>query len=70
MDMMRLKFFPLTLKDKAKLWLNSVRPRTIKDWGDMHAEFLKKFFNTHKTNNLKRHIYTFAAQENEKFYQC
>ena len=36
----------------------------------MQAEFLKKFFSTHKTNNLKRQIYTFAAQENEKFYQC
>ena len=36
----------------------------------MQADFLKKFFSTHKTNNLKRQIYTFAAQENEKFYQC
>ena len=40
------------------------------NWGDMQAEFLKKFFSTHKTNNLKRQIYTFAAQENAKFYQC
>ena len=31
-DLMRLKFFPLTLKDKAKIWLNSMRPRTIRDW--------------------------------------
>ena len=69
-DLMRLKFFPLTLKDKAKIWLNSLRARTIRNWGDMQAEFLKKFFSTHKTNNLKRQIYTFAAQENEKFYQC
>ena len=36
----------------------------------MPVEFLKKFFSTHKTNTLKRQIYTFAAQENEKFYQC
>ena len=36
----------------------------------MQAKFLKKFFSTHKTNNLKRQIYTFTAQENEKFYQC
>ena len=36
----------------------------------MQAEFLKKFFGTHKTNTLKRQIYTFTAQENEKFYQC
>ena len=36
----------------------------------MQAKFFNKFFSTHKTNNLKRQIYTFAAQENEKFYQC
>ena len=26
--------------------------------------------SAHKTNNLKRQIYTFAAHEGEKFYQC
>ena len=36
----------------------------------MQAEFLKKFFSTHRTNSWKRQIYTFAAHENEKFYQC
>ena len=35
----------------------------------MQAEFLKKFFSTHRTNSLKRQIYTFASNENEKFYQ-
>ena len=69
-DMMRLKFFPLTLKDKAKIWLNSLRPRAIQNWADMQAECLKKFFSTHRTNSLKRRIYTFATYENEKFYQC
>ena len=29
LDLMRLKCFPLTLKDKAKIWLNSLRSRTI-----------------------------------------
>ena len=36
----------------------------------MQAKFLKKFSSTNKTNTLKRQIYTFIAQENEKFYQC
>ena len=36
----------------------------------MQAEFMKQFFSTHKTNTLKRQIYTFAAYDNEKFYQC
>ena len=30
-DLMRLKFFSLTLKNKAKIWLNSLRSRTIRD---------------------------------------
>ena len=70
MDLLKLKAFPLTLKDKAKIWLNSLRPRTIRNWSELQAEFLKKFFSAHKTNNLKRQIYTFAAHEGEKFYQC
>ena len=70
MDLLKLKAFPLTLKDKAKIWLNSLRPRTIRNWAKLQAEFLKKFFSAHKTNNLKRQIYTFAAQDGEKFYQC
>ena len=36
----------------------------------MHAEFLKKFFSTHKINSLKRQISPFSANENEKFYAC
>ena len=70
MELLKLKAFPLTLKDKAKIWLNSLRPRTIRSWTELQAEFLKKFFSAHRTNNLKRQIYTFVAHDNEKFYQC
>ena len=70
MDLIKLKAFPLTLKDKAKIWLNSLRPRTIRNWAELQAEFLKKFFSAHKTNNLKRQIYTFATHDSEKFYPC
>ncbi|WKA10603.1 hypothetical protein VitviT2T_028168 [Vitis vinifera] len=69
-DLMRLKLFPFTLKDKAKIWLNSLRPRSIHTWTDLQAEFLKKFFPTHRTNGLKRQISNFSAKENEKFYEC
>ena len=70
MDSPKMKEFPLTLKDKAKIWLNSLRPRTIRNWAELQAEFLKKFFSTTKTNSLKRRIYTYSAYDNEKFYQC
>ena len=70
MDLMRLKLFPFTLKDKAEIFLNFLRPRSIRNWTEMQAESLKKFFSTHKTNSLKRQISTFSANENEKFYAC
>ncbi|RVW33564.1 hypothetical protein CK203_116151 [Vitis vinifera] len=54
-------------EDKAKIWLNSLRPRSIRNWVDLQAEFLKKFFPTHRTNGLKRQISNFSAKENEKF---
>ncbi|RVW18556.1 hypothetical protein CK203_101314 [Vitis vinifera] len=57
-------------EDKAKVWLNSLRPRSIRTWTDLQAEFLKKFFPTHRTNGLKRQISNFSAKENEKFYEC
>ena len=35
MDLMRLKVFPLTLKDKTKIWLNSLRARSIRNWVEL-----------------------------------
>ncbi|KAL6316622.1 hypothetical protein AAG906_018877 [Vitis piasezkii] len=69
-DLMRLKLFPFTLKDKAKIWLNSLRPRSIRMWTDLQADFLKKLFPTHRTNGLKKQISNFSTKENEKFYEC
>ena len=68
MELLKLKAFLLTLKDKAKIWLNSLRLRTIRNWAELQVEFLKKLFSAQRTNNLKRQIYTFAAHDNEKFY--
>ena len=70
MDLLKLKAFPLALKDNAKIWLNSLRPRTIRNWAELQVEFLKKFSSTTKTNSFNRKIYTYSAYDNEKFYQC
>ncbi|RVW25175.1 hypothetical protein CK203_117600 [Vitis vinifera] len=40
-DLMRLKLFPFTLKDKAKIWLNSLRSRSIRSWTDLQAEYME-----------------------------
>ena len=41
MDVLKLKAFLLTLKDKAKIWLNSIRLRTIRNWVELQDKFLK-----------------------------
>ena len=65
-----MKFLPFPLKDKAKTWLNSLRPRSIGTWQEMQTEFLKKLFPIHRTNELKRKIMIFSQKDNETFYQC
>ena len=67
---MRLKLFPFTLKDKAKLWFNSLRSQSIRSWLELQTTFLKKFFPIHRISGLKRQITNFVALDNEKFYAC
>uniref|UniRef100_A0A2N9EYS5 RNA-directed DNA polymerase n=1 Tax=Fagus sylvatica TaxID=28930 RepID=A0A2N9EYS5_FAGSY len=69
-DTVRLKFFPFSLKDKAKSWLYSLRPRSIASWGEMTHIFFKKYFPEHKTNAFKRQISTFEQRESESLYQA
>jgi hypothetical protein len=42
-EMTKLRFFPFSLRDKAKGWLYTVKPRSIGNWGEMTQEFYKKF---------------------------
>ena len=69
-EIVKLKLFPLSLKDKAKIWLNTLRPRSIGTWQEMQAEFLKKFFPSQKTNALRKQIQNFSQNSNEAYFQC
>lgn len=69
-DIARLKLFPFSLKDRAKIWLNSLRSNSIISWGSMQEEFFKKFFPMNKTASLKKLIYNFQEKEEESFYAC
>ena len=38
-EIVRLKLFPVTLKDRAKIWINSLRGRSITFWIIMQEEY-------------------------------
>ena len=65
----RLRLFPFSLKDKAKSWLYSLRPRSIRSWEQMTRVFFNKYFSHHKTTSLRRQILTFSQKNNQTLYQ-
>uniref|UniRef100_A0A2N9EKL3 Retrotransposon gag domain-containing protein n=1 Tax=Fagus sylvatica TaxID=28930 RepID=A0A2N9EKL3_FAGSY len=66
----KLRFFPFSLKDKAKGWLYTLKPRSIGSWGEMTQEFYKKFFPPHKVQQVKRKISNFAQGNNETLFMA
>uniref|UniRef100_A0A2N9EU63 Retrotransposon gag domain-containing protein n=1 Tax=Fagus sylvatica TaxID=28930 RepID=A0A2N9EU63_FAGSY len=64
----KLRFFPFSLKDKAKGWLYTLKPRSIGSWGEMTQEFYKKFFPPHKVQQVKRKISNFAQGNDETLF--
>ena len=69
-DVLRLRLFPFSLKDKAKIWLHQLRPGSISTWLEMKEQFLKKYFPVHRTITLRNAISNFSQKENEPFDKC
>ncbi|XP_058211444.1 uncharacterized protein LOC131323609 [Rhododendron vialii] len=65
----KLKLFPFSVKDKAKIWLNNMRPQSLANWADLSKAFYMKFFPPHLTKELMHQIQTFKQKEGESFYQ-
>lgn len=69
-DAFRLRLFPWSLRDKAKVWLNSLPAGTITTWDAMEAKFLDKFFPPSKTAKLKSDINNFCQWDQETLYDA
>ncbi|KAL6547860.1 hypothetical protein OROHE_009565 [Orobanche hederae] len=69
-ESVKLRLFPFSLKDKAKVWLNSLQAKTITSWDQLVNKFLAKFFPMSKTDSLRREISEFFQKENEEFCEC
>jgi hypothetical protein len=59
----RLILFPFSLKDNAKLWLNSLAAGSIHNWEELATKFLKKFFPAQRARQLRREIQTFQQKD-------
>jgi hypothetical protein len=66
----RLILFPFSLKDNAKLWLNSLAAGSIHNWEELATKFLKKFFPAQRTRQLRREIQTFQQKDGDLFFEA
>ena len=61
-EVIKLKLFPFSLKDKAKTWFNSLSKNTIATWDKMANKFLTKntFLPSSKATKLRGDLTTFT----------
>ncbi|XP_021817104.1 uncharacterized protein LOC110759359 [Prunus avium] len=69
-DQLRMRVFPYTLKDKAKYWLNSLKPSSLTTWAAIQKKCLEKYFSIQKTDMLRDKILLFAQQDDESFCEA
>ena len=69
-EALRLRLFPLSLRDRAKHWITSQPPDSITTWNDLVQKFLTKFFPPSKIAQLVQEINTFGQFEGENLAEA
>lgn len=68
-EILKLKLFPYSLRDRARAWLNSLPPDSIVTWNDLAEKFLMKYFPPTKNAKLRNDITSFQQLEGESLYE-
>ncbi|KAF7833226.1 uncharacterized protein G2W53_015559 [Senna tora] len=69
-DAIRMRLFPFSLRDKAKVWLQSLPEGSITTWEELAQQFLTKYFPPGKTAKMRNDITSFVLLNNESLYEA
>jgi len=69
-DAIKLRLFHFSLRDKAKVWLNSKAPNSFTTWTTVSQAFLSMYFPQGKTAKLKNDITSFVQFDGESLYEA
>ncbi|KAK8557919.1 hypothetical protein V6N13_008745 [Hibiscus sabdariffa] len=69
-DVLKLKLFPYSLRDKAKDWLNNLPPGLFQSWTELCRSFLAKFSYNNMTDNLCNQITSFRQKDDEAMHEA
>ncbi|KAL4290663.1 hypothetical protein GQ457_14G026970 [Hibiscus cannabinus] len=68
-DVLKLKLFPYSLRDKAKTWLNNLQPGSLQSRTQLCRFFLAKFSYTNMTDHLRNQITSFRKEDDEAMHE-
>ncbi|KAK8704861.1 hypothetical protein V6N13_048473 [Hibiscus sabdariffa] len=70
-DVLKLKLFPYSLRDKAKVWLNNLRPGSFQSWTELCHSFLAKFsyncWDIIRKNEMQRNNKIFMSHQRSMY---
>ncbi|KAL4325276.1 hypothetical protein GQ457_11G023270 [Hibiscus cannabinus] len=69
-DVLKMKLFPYSLRDKAKTWLNNLQPGSLQSWTQLCRSFLAKFSYTNMTDHLRNQITSFRQDDDEAMHEA
>ncbi|WCJ18012.1 Transposon Tf2-6 polyprotein [Euphorbia peplus] len=69
-EVVRLKLFPYSLRDKARNWYKNLPPNSIRTWDAMASTFLTKYFPPRQAIKLRSAISQFSQQHDESLSEA
>jgi hypothetical protein len=68
-DIVKLKLFPFSLRDRAKIWFSSLPRNSINSWDRCKDAFITKYFPPAKIISLRNQIMNFKQLDHEHVSQ-
>ena len=68
-DIVKLKLFPFSLRDRAKVWFSSLPKNSIDSWNKCKDAFISKYFPPAKIISLRNDIMNFKQLDHEHVAQ-
>ncbi|KAL4388162.1 hypothetical protein GQ457_09G010440 [Hibiscus cannabinus] len=69
-NVLRLKLFPYSLRDKARAWFNSIPSGSVESWDDLCRNFIIGYSSTVLTDKLRNDITSFRQTDDESMYEA
>ena len=69
-DIVKLKLFPFSLRDRAKTWFSSLPKNSIDSWNNCKDAFISKYFPPAQIISLRNDIMNFNQLDHEHVAQA